>query len=79
MTLREYLQSRSIRQKAFADEIDATQGYVSKLVRGEVVPSMEIAAKIHRVTDGAVPYEAWISKSGGQAMPSATFCSEAAE
>jgi transcriptional regulator with XRE-family HTH domain len=58
MTLSQYLNTKNIRQAEFARLIGATQGTVSKLSKDRQ-PSLDLAAKIERATDGAVPASSW--------------------
>lgn len=58
MTLSQYLNTKNIRQAEFARLIGTTQGTVSKLGKDRQ-PSLDLAAKIERATDGAVPAASW--------------------
>ena len=60
MTLSEYLRTNAIRQADFGPRIGVTQGTVSKLCSGRLLPDMEMAAKIQRETGGAVPVTIWV-------------------
>lgn len=67
MSLRTYLQTNKINQADFAEQIGATQGYVSKLARGEVKnPPFATIAAINAATNGAVPFEVWLEASPHQ-------------
>lgn len=46
-------------QEAFAKEVGVTQGRIAQLLRGDV-PSMTLAARIQKVTDGAVTPNDWL-------------------
>ena len=60
MTLSEYLKANAIRQADFARRIGVTQGTVSRLCSGRLVPDMEAAARIQFETNGAVPVAVWV-------------------
>lgn len=60
--LREHLEGNGIRQADFAARIGVTQGMVSRLVSGALLPSLELAVKIERDTGGAVPASSWIAQ-----------------
>lgn len=62
--LQSYLEKTSTTQAKFALRIGKTQGFVSKLARGEVVPTLETAFQIERETDGAVKADSWLAASG---------------
>ena len=59
--LRTYLSDRGITQEAFAATIGVTQATVSKLATGSIGPSLDLAIKIQKATDGVVTVEAWRS------------------
>lgn len=58
-TLQSYLTENGISQADFAARIGVTQGTVSKLCAGTIVPRMRTAQAIHAATDGKVPVAAW--------------------
>ncbi len=58
--LASFLSANSIRQAVFAAQIGTSQATVSKLVNGDVRPSLELAVRIERATDGAVPVASWV-------------------
>lgn len=67
--LRAYLKSAGITQDAFAALIGASKGHVSELANGSKRPSLELAAAIERLTDGAVPAISWVApKADGAAQ-----------
>ena len=59
-TLEHHLRTTGEKQADFAARIGVRQGTVSKLVRGEVTPSLALAGRIDLATGGAVPMSAWI-------------------
>lgn len=58
--LQHYLASSGTRQSSLAAQLSITRGYMSELVSGRKVPSLELAFRIERLTDGAVPASCWI-------------------
>ena len=61
MNLAAYLQSQNKTQEAFAAEIGVRQATVSRLKRGKR-PSLQLAAKIERATQGAVSASSWVDQ-----------------
>lgn len=55
-----YLTRNSIKDADFAPLISRDRSMVSKLRRGVVRPTLDLAADIERVTAGAVPIKAWL-------------------
>jgi transcriptional regulator with XRE-family HTH domain len=62
MTLERYLKDTGKTQTAFASEVGVTIGRINQLLNGER-PSLELATRIHNVTDGAVTFGDWINVS----------------
>ncbi|PJN95097.1 hypothetical protein CNY89_10530 [Amaricoccus sp. HAR-UPW-R2A-40] len=58
--LSDHLQRHGITQAQFADRAGVNQGFVSRLCRGLVMPSLEKAAHIERITGGEVPMSSWV-------------------
>jgi len=58
-TLSQYLEREKLTQSAFADRLGVKQSFVSRLIRGEAMPSLKTAVRIAEVTGGAVPVTAW--------------------
>ncbi len=54
MTLKEFLSSRQIDQKAFAASVGFTQQSVSHWASGAAIPRRGAMAKIFKATNGAV-------------------------
>jgi len=59
-----YLRDNSLRQAEFAAKVGATQGTISRLIKGDVLPSLDLAVKIERATAGVVPATSWVAASG---------------
>lgn len=59
-TLDSYLRGRGIKGREFAARIGVSEPHLSRLRRGGSAPSLEIAFKIERETDGEVPASSWV-------------------
>jgi transcriptional regulator with XRE-family HTH domain len=57
-----YLKKAGIRDADFADQIGRDRTMVSKLRRGTVRPTLDLAAVIERETSGGVPMQAWTAE-----------------
>lgn len=55
-----YLLQNGLTQKKFAETLNVDQATISKLVRGRLMPSLELAVAIQRETGGAVPAASWV-------------------
>jgi DNA-binding XRE family transcriptional regulator len=62
MKLAEYLSTQKITDSAFARSIEAVPSTVMRLKRGERQPSMSLAQRIMRATDGAVRLDDWATQ-----------------
>lgn len=62
---REYLKGNGKTIGSIAGEVGISYSYMADLVRHEAVPSVEVAVKIERATDGAIPVEHWVQDAGG--------------
>jgi len=58
-----YLADNGIRQIDFARAIGTTQPMVSKLARGGMMPTLDLAYRIHKATGGSVPLESWVAET----------------
>lgn len=58
--LHRYLKDRGIDDADFAPKIDRDRSMVSKLRRGIVRPTLDLAAAIERATDGDVSIRSWL-------------------
>ena len=63
-TLTDYLRDNNITQGAFAARAGLSQSLISRLCKGTVKPTVDRAALIERLTDGAVPMSAWVQPPG---------------
>jgi DNA-binding transcriptional regulator YdaS (Cro superfamily) len=58
MTLSQYLKDRNLTQRTFAAQVGVSPSYMNEIVQGVKAPRMTVAAKIERLTGGAVPMAA---------------------
>ena len=56
-----YLKSRNLGDADFGQVIGRDRSYVSKLRRGLVTPSLELAGVIERLSMGEVPMQSWLA------------------
>lgn len=56
----EYLKTSGTSRATFADAAGISMPYLSDLLNGKKVPSLRLAAKIERLTDGAVLATSWV-------------------
>ncbi|KPU83721.1 hypothetical protein JI58_07875 [Marinosulfonomonas sp. PRT-SC04] len=73
--LNKYLEAAKLGQAVFSESIGVTQATVSRLARGKMVPSLELALAIEVVTNGAVPVSSWVTPQ--PANPSSDIIQEA--
>lgn len=57
--LQKYLKTNGMRQVELARRLGLSNGYLHNLLRGNRRPSLDMALRIERATDGAVPVQAW--------------------
>lgn len=55
-----YMQSKKIGDAEFASLIGKDRSLVNRIRRGEVRPTLDVAAAIEAQTDGAIPMQAWV-------------------
>ena len=67
--LQTYLSESGLRQADLAQMVGVQQTTISRLARGIITPSLDLAFAIERATQGAVPAAAWVSpeETGGAA------------
>ena len=58
-TLRDYLSRHCISQKAFAEAVGVDKSIISRLVRGEIRPGLDLAFVIERQTAREVTAQSW--------------------
>lgn len=61
-TLSTYLKANGVTQEAFAEQIGVSQAHIAKIC-GVKKPSLAVALRIERATDGAVPASSWIQEA----------------
>ena len=57
--LRQYRKERKIKQREFAALVGASNAYICAIEKGHRLPGRDLAIRIARATDGAVPVESW--------------------
>lgn len=55
-----YMDREGLKDADFAPKIERDRSMVSKLRRGVVRPTLELADRIERETNGAVPIRSWL-------------------
>lgn len=58
-----YMEQKNIGDAEFAALIGKDRSLVNRLRRGDVRPTLEVAARIEDVTDGDVPMQAWVEQT----------------
>jgi len=58
-TLSTYLKAQSVTQANFAELVGVSQGYIAKLCAGSKQPSLEVAKRVEKATDGDVKVSSW--------------------
>jgi transcriptional regulator with XRE-family HTH domain len=61
--LSSFLKKSGVTQSAFAQRVGVVQATISRLARGTVMPSIEVAVKIERETGGEVPANSWAERA----------------
>jgi transcriptional regulator with XRE-family HTH domain len=61
--LREIIIKSGKTQTHWAREIGVSKSYLSDLLNGKRVPALDLAARIERLTDGAVMAASWSAES----------------
>jgi transcriptional regulator with XRE-family HTH domain len=59
-----YLDSRNISQREFSRLLEVDPSIVSRLVRGQMRPSLDLAVRIEKLTKGHIKPSYWISIEG---------------
>jgi predicted transcriptional regulator len=67
LTLAKWLKDNEITRADFARRCEYDPSNLTKLLDGRIKPSLEVAAKIDRLTDGAVPMAGWVESQTGEA------------
>jgi plasmid maintenance system antidote protein VapI len=70
----DHIRSSGMTRSAWADRLKVSRSYLSDLLNGKKVPSLDLAVRIERATGGAVAASSWVPATGSQAaqnLPSA--------
>ena len=59
LTLSDWLTKQEISRAEFARRCEYDPSNLSKLLVGKVRPSLDVAVRIERITEGAVPVTGW--------------------
>ena len=59
--LQDYMDRQKISDADISAKIGRDRTIVSRIRRGKMLPSLEIAAAIERATKGKVPMKSWVS------------------
>lgn len=62
MDLETYLQSTGETQTAFAARVEATVPTINRIIGNQMNPSLALALRIERATDGKVPVAVWADR-----------------
>ena len=62
--LKKYLKANRATQRDFASSLGISQAFLSQLLNGRRIPSLDLAVRIERLTDGAVPASSWVKQDG---------------
>lgn len=75
MTLSEFIQSndryRGLPQAEVAALLGMSRPYLTQLLSGAKKPGLDLAVKIERLTNGAVPASAWVPECNEQGAATA--------
>jgi DNA-binding transcriptional regulator YdaS (Cro superfamily) len=71
MTLSQYLKDQNLTQRTFAAQVGVSPSYMNEIVQGVKAPRMTVAAKIERLTGGAVPMAALLVPAKSSAKDAA--------
>jgi len=60
MRLEAYLSQQNLKQADFAKQVGVTPATVSRLIAGQLAPSLDLAARIEDATKRKVPMRSWV-------------------
>ena len=63
MTLEQYMEKKGIKDAEFAERIGKDRSLVSRYRRGEVIPSLDVIARIEAATAKAVSFRDFLASS----------------
>lgn len=66
-----YMERKQISDAEFALLIGKDRSLVNRLRRGEVRPTLDVAADIEAKTDGEIPMQAWVAADDDAAQQAA--------
>ena len=63
MMMRKFLIENKLTQREAAAILGISRPHLSQVVSGSKRPSLDLAVRIERLTDGAVPVSSWVDDS----------------
>ena len=69
--LADYLKRHSLTDAEFASRIGKDRSLVNRIKRGEVRPTLDVAAQIESETAGEIPMQSWIDPQTPQSEKAA--------
>ena len=67
---REFIIDSGETQAIWAKRLGVGQAYLSLLLNNKKTPSLDLAVRIQRATEGAVPADSWVSPCASSLAPS---------
>ena len=67
----DFIRSSGETRSAWAQRLGISKGYLSDLLNGKRVPSLEIAVAIQRATDGKIAADSWVPLAEAQGVATA--------
>ncbi len=65
----EYIRKCGESRAAWATRIGVSRSYLSDMLNGKKTPSLDVAVRIERLTQGAVPASSWIAPAPDAGAP----------
>ncbi len=56
----EFIRTSGQSRTTWADRLGVSRSYLSDILNGNKTPSLDLAVRIERLTDGAVPARSWV-------------------
>ena len=67
MKLTDWMSKKHLQDAEIATRLGLSRAYVTKLRLGHAIPSLQVAADVARISDGAVGLNDWPLSAGGPA------------
>lgn len=65
--LKQHIKSSGRPRADWARQLGVSEAYLSQLINNRKRPSLDLAIRIERITDGAVPARSWAVPESGEA------------